>query len=373
MSAASSGRRSAPPSEELSVELVDSVDLLRDDWVRLGAESDNIFATWEWISTWWRCFGHEGAQRVASCRSADGRVVAILPLHLQVVRGFQILRFLGHGPGDELGPVCAPSNRAQAAAALSTLLGEECHEWNLFLGENLPGSEGWDKLRGASVLAHRSTPVLRPSEGGWEGFLASRSANFRQQVRRRERNVFRHHDASYRLVTRSDHLQQELDTLFRLHRLRWERDQTGFTAFEPFQRKFAELAQERGWLRLWFLEFGAEAVAAWYGFRFENVEYYYQAGRDPRAGRDSAGFVLLAHTIREAIEDGVREYRLLQGGEPYKHRFATEDFGLQTVGIANGVLGRLALVAGASNLRWNPAKALARRALSAGSDDRRTT
>jgi CelD/BcsL family acetyltransferase involved in cellulose biosynthesis len=55
---------------------------------------------------------------------------------------------------------------------------------------------------------------------------------------------------------------------------------------------------------------------------------------------------LLAHTIRAALDDGIREYRFLRGGEAYKHRFATEDPGLQTVTFARGARGR-SVVAGA--------------------------
>ena len=348
-------------SSELSLDVVDTLESLREDWLRLAAESDNLFATWEWTSTWWRCFGREGTQRIVSCRGSDGRLLAIIPLQRHVVHGLPILRFLGHGPGDQLGPVCAPRDRARVANPLRRLLDDELTDWSLFLGEKLPGPEDWHTLLGASVLDRRATPVMRPA-GGWDGFLASRSANFRQQVRRRERNVFRRHEAQYRLVTRSDRLQSELDVLFRLHRRRWGRELTGFTRYEGFHRQFAELAQERGWLRLWFLEFGKEPVAAWYGFRFANVEYYYQAGRDPHV-QEATGFVLLSHTMRVAIEDGVREYRLLEGDEAYKYRFATEDLGLQTVGFARGLAGRLAFLAGAASLRSNRTAKLARRTL----------
>ena len=55
------------------------------------------------------------------------------------------------------------------------------------------------------------------------------------------------------------------------------------------------------------------------------------------------GFVLLAHTIREALQDGMSEYRLLRGDEDFKYRFATSDPGLETLARPNGALGRLAL------------------------------
>jgi Acetyltransferase (GNAT) domain len=57
------------------------------------------------------------------------------------------------------------------------------------------------------------------------------------------------------------------------------------------------------------------------------------------------GFVLLAHAVRQAAEDGMCEYRLLRGGEEYKYRFATADPGLETVGLARGPLAGAALPA----------------------------
>ena len=96
---------------------------------------------------------------------------------------------------------------------------------------------------------------------------------------------------------------------------------------------------------MWFCELDGVAVACWYGFRFGGVESHFQSGRDPRFERESPGTVLLVQTIRAALDDGVGEYRFLRGGEAYKGRFATDDPGLETVGIARTPGGRLALAA----------------------------
>jgi CelD/BcsL family acetyltransferase involved in cellulose biosynthesis len=54
------------------------------------------------------------------------------------------------------------------------------------------------------------------------------------------------------------------------------------------------------------------------------------------------GFVLMCHSIKQAIADGAREFRLLRGAEPYKARFASEDDGLDTVLVGNPLAVRLA-------------------------------
>src|SRR5262249_6369974 len=158
--------------------------------------------------------------------------------------------------------------------------------------------------------------------------LSTRSANFRQEVGRRERRLQREHRLAFRLSDDPQRLQSDLDTLFALHPAVRARTEFGP---ESFPREFAEGALGRGWLRLWLLELDGRPAAVWYGFRFGGVETYYQAGRDPAADRLSVGFVLLVHTIRSAFEDGVREYRFGRGAESYKYRFASDDPGVETV------------------------------------------
>jgi len=342
----------------LEIEFVDSVDELRGSWTTLAEKSGNIFSTWEFISTWWRHFGPGRESIIVACRSRNGDLLAILPLYRRVVRRLPVVRFMGHGAGDELGPVCAASDRAVSGHALRSLLEHRLEGWGVFLGEQLPvtGEWTWSDVLGGRSVAQVASPIIRLNGMTWDDFLAARSPNFRQQVRRRERNIFRRHDARYRLITSSDPLQRELDTLFQLHRDRWRGEFTLFSAQEAFQREFAEIAQERGWLRLWFLELDGKAVAAWYGFRFMRADCYYQAGRDPGLDHESAAFVLFSHTIREAVTDGLLEYRLLQGGEHYKYRFATDELGLETVAVGRGRIGRAALSVGIPVAKRSPFK-----------------
>jgi len=52
----------------LELELVDSLDELRADWKTLADKSGNVFATWEFISTWWRHFGPGREPIIVACR-----------------------------------------------------------------------------------------------------------------------------------------------------------------------------------------------------------------------------------------------------------------------------------------------------------------
>jgi CelD/BcsL family acetyltransferase involved in cellulose biosynthesis len=293
-----------------------------------------VFGTPEWAEAWWRNFG-QGTPLLALVRDSDGEAVALTALELRLRRPARVARFVGHGAGDQLGPVSAPGDR-RAGEALSQLR----DRFDVLLAERLPGT-GWAERLEGRTLQCEGSPVIEVPEGGWEAYLAERSSNLRSQLRRKERKLQREHGLTYRLGDDPERLGADMDALISLHEARWAGGTSGSLrgARASLHREFARTALERGWLRLWLAEVDGKPVGAWYGFRYGGAEWYYQSGRDPAFARQSVGLVLLAHTIREAMDDGMREYKLLRGGEAYKGRFATADPGLETVAAGRGVAG----------------------------------
>ena len=344
------------------VEDAADLDAVRDDWARLAEASGNIFASWEWADIWCKHFLGHRPMSIKVVRSSEGSTDAILPLYLWVDSPFKIVRFLGHGPGDQLGPVCDPGTAPRVSLALTDALRRLEWKHDLFIGDYMSREEEWGALLGARSLRRFESPILR-FDGNWDEFLHARSSNFREQVRRRERALQKAHDVSYRLADDPNRIDDDLETLFRLYDARWAQGERAFSARKDFHTEFALTALKRGWLRLWFMELAGQPVAAWYGFRFAGVEFYYQAGRDPEFADSSVGFVLLAHTIREALNDGIREYRLLRGGESYKYRFATVDPGIETVAIGSGRAAGAFLQTATRLGEWGPARKLVGRRL----------
>jgi CelD/BcsL family acetyltransferase involved in cellulose biosynthesis len=336
VAAARPGRSPVEPTLEVGGEL----DPLRAVWTKLAERGRNLFSTWEWASIWWRHFGQGRRLHLIVVRRGT-EPVGLLPLYRWQRGPVTALRFVGHGPADELGPVGDPDDGVRLARALRRSLGRL--DADLLLAEQLPRGQDWGALLGGRRLAEETSPLVRFDAGGWEGYLRTRSANFREQVRRRARKLAREHRVAYRLSDGSRNLDHDLDLLFQLHDARWSGAPTNFTARAAFHRAFAPVAAEQGWLRLWLLEVDGAPAAALYGFRYAGVESYYQAGRDPALDDYRVGFVLLAHAIRQAANDGIREYRLLRGAEGYKLRFAVADPGLETVAVGRSPLARAAL------------------------------
>jgi CelD/BcsL family acetyltransferase involved in cellulose biosynthesis len=328
----------------------------REPWTRLASGSDNIFSTWEWAEVWWRHFG-AGRSLAISILGDRSPSQVILPLYTERRLGLRVARFVGHGVADQLGPVGHP---AETAGALETAA--RIAIGDLMLAERIGSDRGGENLPGV-VVRDEPSPVIGLAEAGdWESYLGGRSANFRQQVRRRAR-ALAHAGVSFRLATDRSCLSKDLDALIALHRGRWGARSTAFNgARERFHRDFAEIALDQRWLRLWLAEAEGQTVAAWYGFRFGDVEYFYQSGRDPAWDRLRVGAGLLEHSIREAFADGMREYRLLRGDEPYKLRYATETRRVLTTALARTPLAHGFVGVTRALATVSPGRALVRRA-----------
>jgi CelD/BcsL family acetyltransferase involved in cellulose biosynthesis len=355
VSSSGTGTTAGAAQDTFQLEPLRDLGVLEDEWAALAERTANVFSTPDWASVWWRHFGGGRELLPTACRDAEGRLVAMLPLYLWSRRPVRVARFIGHGPADQLGPVCDPSNLAAVGAAVRNGLERGTWDCDLLIGDRLPGVTDWQSLLDGKLIERESSPVMHAGMS-WDELLKSRSSNFREQVRRRERKLAREHDLSYRLADPHT-LDADFDTLVRLHEGRWaEASDTFATELKAFHLDFARRALERGWLRLWVLEADGEPVAAWHGFRIGGVESYYQSGRDRAWDRYRVGFVLLTHTMREAFDDGMREYRLLRGAEQYKDRFATADDGVTTLAAARGIRGRAATLAGSAALRAMPTR-----------------
>jgi CelD/BcsL family acetyltransferase involved in cellulose biosynthesis len=320
-----------------------------------------VFATWEWHELWWRHYGGGRRLRLAVSRDGDGEVDAIVPLFAWSQRPVRILRLLGHGHGDRLGPVCREDDARTAEQALRLTL--EVHPHDVFIGDWVAGERNWGRVLGGRVVRWTGYPILRfAGVSSWQEFLAGLSPRFRKTTRNRLNRLERDHTVGYRAADATT-LEDDLDTTFRLHRARFG-DHTGCHfcgEHEPFQREFARVAHARGWLRLLFLELDGQPASCEYGFVFQNAYFAYQGGREPALDPYSVGFVLELESIRRAIGEGASEYRFLGGAEGYKYRFPTEDPRLETVVVPASRRGSLAAAALTAAWRLPAGKALLRR------------
>jgi CelD/BcsL family acetyltransferase involved in cellulose biosynthesis len=328
----------------IELDRIGAVDDARVEWERLAAASGNPFATLEWTETWLEHAAGPYAPQLFLARDAAGRVAAIVPLVIARGRHVRKARFLGFRAANEVGPICAPEDAELGAEALRNALAATRRDWDVFVGEHLPGA-GWGPKLGATVMGSKGSPIVRGPWTTWDEYLASRTHNLRSELRRKERRL-EEQGMTHGTAHTREQLEPALDALFELHRGRWgSRASPFFSGLEPFHRAFACAAFERGWVRLRVLRLDERPVAANYSLRFGDAEWSYQLGRDLRLEHASVGLIGTAIAVREAFAEGVTAFRLGPGEQPYKFRLANEGATLETVGIAHGLRGRASLLA----------------------------
>lgn len=305
------------------------IDSVEGDWRRLAERRGNPFVT----PDWYRANLVAGRQpKIVVVGDAAG-VIGLMPLVLERGLGRLRLRFAGHELGDRFHPVAALEREPEVTgSALETLrhagwkrglVLDKCDDESGWLSHTYRGGAlGAERLH---VASRAQLPRIRLGDGDWDRYLASRSSNLRQRLRRMERKLIRDHGMEIRATATPGDLDTDFDTMFDLHDARRaERGGTslGSESKRSALRRFCHAAFERGWLRLRIMECNGDPVAAFLGWRLGDTYSFYQSGFDPEWGRLSVGLVMLGLTVREAIEEGVNVFDLLLGEEQYKQRFA---------------------------------------------------
>jgi CelD/BcsL family acetyltransferase involved in cellulose biosynthesis len=302
-----------------------------DRWRELAVERESIFATPEWYGAWLEA-KPDDRPFILVWRDRDIR--GLLPLvHSNEGRG--LLRPAGAAYADWFTPVCAERDEQELAAACARALAARHGDWKTLRLDRVLTSSAWpDALANGSPRRGAVAEPLEPPRplpyvelaGGYDGWLASRSRNFRSQLGGRRRRLEREHDVVFRLAAVPERVGEDFATFTRLHDARWAgRGKPGglMTVNAALQSALVRPAFEQGWLRLWTMELDGEPAAAWYGWRVGTRYLYYLSGFDPGRSDASVGTVMLAHTIAEAAGEGAHVYDLLLGDEAYKRRFET--------------------------------------------------
>lgn len=323
---------------------ISEVKALADEWRPLAERRGNAFVTPEWFLAWLRQCGQGWEPRVAVVRTSQGTLRGLLPLLSSKSGGRRALQFCP--VGDRFHPVADLRDEEAVASAAAPAVAPRERGLRSLLLANVDAGAGWWRALAEASPAPLAT-VERPESAlpfvelaglSWDSYLAGRSRQLRSQLGRKLRSLRKEHDVQLRRTRRSEEVAADLEILFRLHDARWAERPDSSSLADPairaFHLEFATAALERGWLRLSVMEVDGVPIAALYGWLLGGRWSYYQAGFDPAWSRHSPGFLLLAETIREAIEDGASEYDMLLGDEAFKRRFATSSRRVRTVVLA---------------------------------------
>jgi len=332
------------------------VDSMRDfsalasQWHSLlqASEMSSPFLTWEWLHAWWRHLSGTSRLRVVTVH-AGSELVALAPFHLTTgIAHLPCLDMLGTGEAgsDYLDLVIRSGWSIEALDAIEQLVASQntplrlTHLTVSAMAEHLADRldrRGWTKF----MIPGGTCPYIRLAGHTWDSYLATLGASHRANVRRRLRALEQKFDVRFERVTDGGDRSEALERLALFHARRFDSGGTAFrtAALRAFHDDVTGRALERGWLRMFVLRVDGEAVAVMYGFLYNGTFYFYQHGFDDRHQQHSIGLVLMALSIRAAIEEGAAEFDLLWGTEPYKFLWAREARELRNIHLFPGHVG----------------------------------
>lgn len=326
---------------------------LRPEWEDLFAASPNACAplSYCWLNIWWEIFGPEygpapGGLRVLLLRDGD-QLIAALPMYMKYGRSAGILSrrvlcFIGTGEA---------ANEAVYPEKLDLLSRKLSSEQENFVRNEVRtyfSRLQWDQFDSGVMVENSNlsrlmspedtsgVPVNRQYTGpfadlssGFDGYLATRSANSRQQFRRLIRDAEKN-GYSLKIARGPDEKARALEELVAMHQSRWTRiGERGAFEAERVRRFHSRVVQEcpADSVILATLN-GPTTEAVLYGFACRGVFDFYQSGVAPTltARLKSPGITAHVLLMRELAQLGIQRYDLLAGNSSYKEKLATGSY-----------------------------------------------
>jgi CelD/BcsL family acetyltransferase involved in cellulose biosynthesis len=311
---------------------------LEKDWEKLleRSSTNTIFQTWVWNRLWWKHFGRSRDLLLLTVRESGGKLLGIAPLFYTPDGDNQrTLQFVGGTDlSDYLDFIVARGSEASFYSAIADFLGSSPDLWDVLDLHCLPAESPTLKIfrklcdqkgfRETLTIEDVCPRVELPSS--WNEFLSGMSQKERHEIRRKIKKIQRESEEYRYIAIDSASFPEGIQSFLELH----QKSDTQKMAFMNPERKrfFREMAWtllQKGWLEILFLEADHNRLASLLNFRYRDTVYAYNSGYDPEFGRWSPGWVLISHSIQDAIQGGVKVYDFMRGNESYKYRFSARD------------------------------------------------
>jgi CelD/BcsL family acetyltransferase involved in cellulose biosynthesis len=170
------------------------------------------------------------------------------------------------------------------------------------------------KSLGGKVEAVDTAPYIDLPHS-WEDYLGSLDRHDRHELRRKMRKL---EEEETLRVCHTENV-ADIDEFLRLMQL--SKDQKKEFLSDKmkffFRDVFSTFFPKKN-IQLCFLKLNGINIAATFSFISHNQVLLYNSGLDPEYYRLSAGLILTAFDIKQAIEEGVKRFDFLRGGERYK-------------------------------------------------------
>jgi CelD/BcsL family acetyltransferase involved in cellulose biosynthesis len=324
------------------VESDSALEAVRAEWDRLAVASRRPYCAPAWQLAWWRHAAPSGALLRAVVVHHGEEVIGVAPF-FAVGRRY---RLLAAPVSARTVPLAAEGREAAVATAVAGALIGATPRPAVVQFDGVERDSAWPELLGEAwpsrpvELQQETAPVIALEAASYDEWLAGRSGNFRQQMRRRRRKL-EELGAEFRLAG-ADHLEPAIAELERLHFLR--RGDRPSDAFGPgVAAMLAETGRElldANRFRLWTIATESASVSAQLFIEAGGELAFWNGGFDDAYRDSSPGVQAILSAIGDGIELGCDRLELGAGDQDYKLRMASGEDELRSVAlVAAGLPG----------------------------------
>jgi CelD/BcsL family acetyltransferase involved in cellulose biosynthesis len=325
--------------KQMEVQVLTYLELLRskdlwDDALNRSLDN-NIFLTWEWLSTWWKHYG-KGKKWLMVALLRNGKIVAAAPLmhsEYTVARGFKLskIEFLA-SPDSDYHTFLLTEKNDEHLRIIIEYAKQVAPSWDLIELKDIPeDSETARSLIALKESLHLNSRINDQTAridlpNRFEDYLGRLSFSFRKNLTRYDRKLKRDFKVSFKVI-KDTTANGTMKTFFSLHQKYWQTKKELGVFREQIARDFhsdiAVCFNNRGWLTLSAIFLNDEVRAVKYAFTYRNKAYCYLSGIDPELSKYNMGNLLNVYTIQYCISAGTKEYDLMRGDHPYKSNWQT--------------------------------------------------
>jgi len=333
---------------------------LETEWNDLLARSNvqNIFLTWEWISTWYQHLHNTQKLWLITVRNLDtNQLMAIAPLMIQQRKiasfiSLSELCFLASNAGsDHLDFIVDQQYIIDLSKELESFIHSQKKPWDLI---HLEGSRN-------NAIAHRvfnsiekngntySTPCPYLNlPDSWTDYLKTLGKKRRYKINsyRRKLEANFPEKVQYQQVNTAEELNSCITELFSLHQQAQQAQGRKGIFSDPmrqnFHRQLCHTFLNNNWLRLYFLRVDGQAIAMLYSFFYQNRVSFYTTGFDLKWSAYSPGQQIIYYVLEQSINEKACVFDFLRGAEPYKFMMTKTINENQRFIAAQSILGKTA-------------------------------
>ncbi len=320
-----------------------------------------VFQRPDWARTW---LEHLGGHAEPVILIREGPDAYVWPLAVTRSGPYRVLRSLGEGVSDYLGPISANPREAVRHAAAHLLQAAKGIGHLDLKCVALPSDDSLEilhaSIRGVTHRVYERCPFIR-TEGTFATYLEGQKKKFRANWKRTTRKTESQGKVDIGISEFSDDLFAEVEAV---ERESWKWAAGSAFLSHPGRRAFLKsvLSQPAFGSEIWTCRIDGELAAFAVAFTTRTKRHYYLPSF--RSRYSDVGTYLLGHIAEATFDSHLSELDLLQGDESYKLVWSTGERPVYEIAAPGaGVYGWPAIVA--LRMRWRLAESPRARALRA--------